>query len=113
MRAGAILVAHARRILHRAGALATVAQPILTFSHALGTVRMGRDPRTSPLDGFGCFRGLENLSVSDGSALPTAAAVNPSLTIAASALRVGAHVAEMLGARSWQPATAPAEEAVA
>jgi choline dehydrogenase-like flavoprotein len=31
--------------------------------------------------------------VSDASALPTAAAVNPALTIMANALRVGAHLA--------------------
>jgi choline dehydrogenase-like flavoprotein len=62
---------------------------VKTFSHAVGTVRMGRDPETSPLDGDCRFRGLANLFVTDGAALPMSAGVNPSLTIAANALRVG------------------------
>jgi choline dehydrogenase-like flavoprotein len=85
----------ARRVLRRAGALAFYNHHIATFSHALGTVRMGRDPRTSPLDGECRFRGIDNLLVVDGSALPTSAGVNPSLTIAANALRA----AEALAAR--------------
>jgi choline dehydrogenase-like flavoprotein len=85
----------ARKVLRRAGALAFYNHRIATFSHALGTVRMGRDPRTSPLDGECRFRGIENLLVVDGSALPTSAGVNPSLTIAANALRA----AEALAAR--------------
>ena len=58
-----------------------------SFSHALGTVRMGVDDANSPLDGDCRLRGVRNLLVVDGSALPTAAAVNPALTIAANALR--------------------------
>jgi choline dehydrogenase-like flavoprotein len=49
---------------------------------------MGVDHSASALDADGRFRGFTNLYVVDGSALPTAAAVNPSLTIAANALRV-------------------------
>ena len=64
-----------------------------TFSHAVGSVRMGPDPRTSALDENCRFRGVDNLYVVDGSFMPTSAAVNPSLTIAANALRVGAHLA--------------------
>ena len=90
------LVGAARRILRRAGALATYAHPIKTFSHALGTVRMGTSPETSPLDGSGAFRGLSNLFVTDASALPRAAGVNPSLTIAANALRTGTRLLERL-----------------
>ena len=54
---------------------------------------MGLDARTAPLDEHGRFRGLDNVYVVDGSALPRSASVNPSLTIAANALRVGAHIA--------------------
>jgi choline dehydrogenase-like flavoprotein len=48
---------------------------------------MGTDRRTSALDADCRFRGLANLFVVDGSSLPTSGGVNPSLTIAAIALR--------------------------
>jgi choline dehydrogenase-like flavoprotein len=83
------LVTVAARVLKRAGALATFVRNIPTFSHALGTVRMGPDPSMAPLDGSGAFRGTDNLYVTDGSALPRSGGVNPSLTIAANALRTG------------------------
>jgi choline dehydrogenase-like flavoprotein len=54
---------------------------------------MGDDERTAPLDPDCRFRGLENLFVTDGSCFPTSAGVNPSLTIAANALRVGRRMA--------------------
>lgn len=86
--AGDALLRQARRILRRAGALFSRTHLIRTFSHAVGTLRMGDDPQSAPLDADGRFRGLENLYVTDASAFPTAAGVNPSLTIAANALRV-------------------------
>jgi choline dehydrogenase-like flavoprotein len=82
----------AKRILHGVGAWYCHVHDLKTFSHAAGTVRMGVDPATSPLDGHCRFRGLENLLVVDGSALPTGGAVNPSLTIAAVALRAADHL---------------------
>jgi choline dehydrogenase-like flavoprotein len=87
--ARAALVRRAKKILRRAGAWGTVTWKVTTFSHAVGTVRMGDDERTAPLDPECRFRGLENLYVTDGSCFPTSAGVNPSLTIAANALRVG------------------------
>jgi choline dehydrogenase-like flavoprotein len=96
--AAAALVVHAKRILREAGARLTYVHSIETFSHALGTVRMGPDPRTAPLDQNGRFRGLDNLYVVDASALPRSAGVNPSLTIAANALRIGARLAESTAA---------------
>ena len=83
------LVRQAKRILRRAGAKATIPWSVATFSHAIGTVRMGEDARRAPLDASCRYRGIENLYITDGSVLPTAAGVNPSLTIAANALRVG------------------------
>jgi len=91
--AGRVLVREAKRIMRAAGAVYSYVYEIDTFSHALGTVRMGSDPRRSALDENGRFRGLENLYVADGSAFPTSGGVNPSLTIAACALRVGARLA--------------------
>ncbi|RMF26886.1 MAG: hypothetical protein D6765_08280, partial [Bacteroidetes bacterium] len=84
----------AKRILRKAGALGFYVHPIRTFSHAVGTVRMGKDPQTAPLDPSCRFRGLDNLFVVDGSFMPTSAALNPSLTIAANALRVGKELVE-------------------
>ena len=92
-RAATELIVQAKRVLRETGARLTFVNPIETFSHALGTVRMGLDARTAPLDEHGRFRGLDNVYVVDGSALPRSASVNPSLTIAANALRVGAHIA--------------------
>jgi choline dehydrogenase-like flavoprotein len=63
-----------------------------TPSHQCGTVRIGHDPTTSPLDSFCRAYDHPNLFVVDASFLPTSAAVNPSLTIAAQALRVADHI---------------------
>ena len=85
--AGHALARRAGAILRRAGACALYRHRIGTLSHALGTLRMGVDARTSALDPDCRFRGLDNLYVLDGSVMPTSAGVNPSLTIAANALR--------------------------
>jgi choline dehydrogenase-like flavoprotein len=58
-----------------------------TPSHQCGTARMGEDPATSVVDGRGRAHQVKNLILCDASVLPTSAAVNPSLTIAALALR--------------------------
>lgn len=52
-----------------------------------------RDPSTSPVDRDRRFHAIDNLYVTDARALPTSGAVNPSLTIAANALRIGAGLA--------------------
>jgi choline dehydrogenase-like flavoprotein len=87
------LVRRAKRLLRGVGAWSFYTHHVKTFSHALGTVRMGVDPAASPLDEWCRFRGIDNLRVVDGSALPTSGAVNPSLTIAAVALRSADHLA--------------------
>jgi choline dehydrogenase-like flavoprotein len=86
------LYKEAKRILRRAGALLHVRFPIHTYSHALGTCRFGNDPTDSVLDPWCGFHGIANLCVVDGSFMPTSGGVNPSLTIAANAFRVGAHL---------------------
>jgi choline dehydrogenase-like flavoprotein len=80
------LVSRAKRVLERMGAVFFHTHKVKTFSHAVGTVRMGVDD-SAPLDEYCKFRGLDNLWVTDGSSLPMSAGVNPSLTIAAVALR--------------------------
>ncbi|MDO9416126.1 GMC family oxidoreductase [Pararhizobium sp.] len=63
-----------------------------TPSHQCGTVRMGNDPAAAPLDIWCRAFDHPNLFVVDASFLPTSAAVNPALTIAAQALRVADHI---------------------
>jgi choline dehydrogenase-like flavoprotein len=87
------LVRRAKKVLRRSGAWFFHTHMIKTFSHAIGTVRMGVDPATAPLDEHCRFRGVDNLWVTDGSALPMSAGVNPSLTIAANALRAAERIA--------------------
>ena len=87
------LVRVAKTVLSEAGALLTFSRNVRTFSHAMGTVRMGSDDRCAPVTADGRLRGMDNVWVTDASVLPTSAGVNPSLTIAATALRAGCHIA--------------------
>jgi predicted Rossmann-fold nucleotide-binding protein len=59
---------------------------------------MGNDPASAPLDVYCRAFDHPNLFVVDASCLPTSAAVNPALTVAAQALRVADHIAR----RSWR-----------
>jgi hypothetical protein len=93
LRARDALARRADDLLQRLGAVFSVTHHVKTFSHAVGTVRMGRDPATAPLDEQCAFRGVSNLWITDGSALPRSGGVNPSLTIAANALRVAGAIA--------------------
>jgi choline dehydrogenase-like flavoprotein len=70
--------------------------PIAGVAHQCGTVRFGRDPKTSALDTNCKTHDLDNLYVVDGSFFVSSSAVNPALTIIANALRVGDHLLERL-----------------
>ena len=72
--------------------------PIAGTAHQCGTVRFGRDPKTSVLDVNCKAHDLDNLYVVDASFFVSSSAVNPSLTIIANALRVGDHLLERLHA---------------
>jgi choline dehydrogenase-like flavoprotein len=72
--------------------------PLAGVAHQCGTVRFGRDPKTSALDVHCRAHDVDNLYVVDGSFFPSSGAVNPALTIVANALRVGDHLIERLGA---------------
>lgn len=71
--------------------------PLAGVAHQNGTVRFGRDPRTSALDINCKAHEFDNLYVVDGSFFPSSAAVNPALTIMANALRVGDHLIGRMG----------------
>ena len=60
------------------------------IAHVCGTCRFGDDPRHSVLDINCRAHEVENLYIVDASFFPTSAGTNPSLTIAANALRVAA-----------------------
>jgi choline dehydrogenase-like flavoprotein len=48
--------------------------------HEMGTARMGRDPKTSVLNGHNQVWDAPNVFVTDGACMTSAACVNPSLT---------------------------------
>jgi choline dehydrogenase-like flavoprotein len=70
--------------------------PLAGVAHQNGTVRFGRDPKTSALDENCRAHQVDNLYVVDASFFPSSAAVNPALTVMANALRVGHHLLERL-----------------
>jgi choline dehydrogenase-like flavoprotein len=90
------LVAKLKAILRKAGFPFVLSRPFdrRTPSHQCGTARMGADPSTSVVDGHCRSHDHSNLFIVDASVLPTSAAVNPALTIAALAHRTGRHIIE-------------------
>ena len=88
------LVRQLKQALKRAGFPIVVARAFdrRTPSHQCGTARMGHDPASSVVDRFCRSHDHKNLFIVDASVLPTSAAVNPALTIAALALRTGRHI---------------------
>jgi len=64
-------------------------------SHEVGTVRMGRNPKTSVLNEWNQSREVRNLFVVDGSCFTTFPEKNPTLTIAALAVRCARQIAAM------------------
>jgi choline dehydrogenase-like flavoprotein len=70
----------------------------LNFGHSCGTCRFGHDPIENVLDANNRTHDLSNLYVADASFFPTSGGTNPSLTIAANALRVADRISEQLRA---------------
>ncbi len=89
-----LLVQKLKGLLRRAGFPVVLSQAFdrRTPSHQCGTARMGNDPTTSVVDSNCRSHDHPNLFIVDASVLPTSAAVNPALTIAALALRAGRHM---------------------
>lgn len=87
-------VAKCKQILRATGYPIVLAKSFGTdvVSHQCGTVRFGSDPATSALDPMCKAWDHDNLYVVDAGFFPSSAAVNPALTIAAQALRVGQHL---------------------
>ena len=88
-------IRNARSVLEAAGAQAVRVNPLLRHNgrHLMGTARMGDDPEASVLDRWGRAWDADNLFVIDGSAFVTSAAVGPTATIQALALRTADYIA--------------------
>ncbi|KUI42161.1 glucose-methanol-choline oxidoreductase [Mycobacterium sp. IS-1590] len=71
------------------------AQDNEALGHVCGTCRFGADPKTSVLDPQNRAHEVDNLYVVDSSFFPSSTGLNPSLTVAANALRVADHVNQM------------------
>ena len=88
------LVKRLATLLRASGYPIVLTKPLIkhSTSHQCGTVRFGNDPKTSALDSFCRSHDHSNLFVIDASFMPSSAAVNPALTIAAQALRAADHI---------------------
>ena len=64
--------------------------------HEMGTARMGRDPKTSVVNGYNQVHAVKNVYVTDGAFMTSAACVNPSLTYMAFTARAAQHAAQEL-----------------
>lgn len=63
--------------------------------HEMGTARMGRDPKTSVLNGWNQTHDIANLFITDGSFMASSACQNPSLTYMAFSARAANHAADL------------------
>ena len=64
----------------------------INFGHPSGTCRFGNNPKTSVLNKYNRCHDIENLYVVDASFFPSSSGANPSLTIAANAIRVAPYI---------------------
>nr|WP_245459105.1 GMC family oxidoreductase [Mesorhizobium sp. M1A.F.Ca.IN.022.06.1.1] len=92
MGAHELLIRRTRGVMRRAGFPIVLTRTFgrKTTSHQCGTARLGSDPETSVVSPDCRSHEIANLYVTDASVLPTSAAVNPALTIAALAIKAGA-----------------------
>ena len=88
-------MARARELLREAGAHELFDMPLIRDAgfHLMGTCAMGDDPETSVVDRWCEAHAVRGLHVIDGSAFATAAALNPTNTLQALALRVADRIA--------------------
>lgn len=86
-----LLIKRTKQVMRRAGFPIVLVRVFgnKTTSHQCGTARLGNASRRSVVDTDCRSHDVANLWITDASVLPTSAAVNPALTIAALALRAG------------------------
>lgn len=94
------MAAESKAMLEAAGAMVVHSDATLPPGglaiHEMGTARMGRDPKTSYLNGFNQSHDVSNLFVTDGACMTSTAAQNPSLTYMALTARAAKHAVERL-----------------
>lgn len=66
--------------------------------HEMGTARMGKDPKTSVLNGWNQAHDVPNLFVTDGASMASCASQNPSLTYMALTARAADYAVQQLKA---------------
>ena len=81
------------------GARRIIQSPPFPSSHNMGTCRMSEEPWFGVVNKWGQAHDIPNLFVSDGSQFTTSAAVNPTLTIVALAIRQADWIALQMGRR--------------
>jgi choline dehydrogenase-like flavoprotein len=93
-------IASARQVFEAAGAQSIHVKNLMPDAgfHLMGTARMGDDPAASVVDRWGRAHDVDNLFVVDGSVFVTCAALNPTPTIQALALRTADHIIQTRGA---------------
>jgi choline dehydrogenase-like flavoprotein len=64
--------------------------------HEMGTARMGKDPKTSVLNGWNQAHDVPNLFVTDGACMTSSASQNPSLTYMALTARAADYAVQQL-----------------
>ena len=94
------MIAQGMEMLDNAGfkditAMDSIGAPGLGI-HEMGTARMGRNPKTSVLNGNNAVHAVPNVYVTDGSAMTSAACQNPSLTYMAMTARAADHAVNEL-----------------
>lgn len=101
-RAHAAVLTELRAILEKdgLGRVMPLAENLIgeVTAHPLASARIGDDPATSACDDTHQLRGHEGIYVTDGSAVPGALCVNPSLTISALAERAVPYIMRQLRA---------------
>lgn len=80
-----------RAIMQAAGATTIWTNPNIN-QHIMGGVIMGRDPAASVTDSYGIAHDVRNLVILGSSLYPTSAAVNPTFTLHALALRTAEYL---------------------
>lgn len=96
-------IAQAKAMMEAAGLTVVSAidnrQPPGLAIHEMGTARMGRDPKTSILNGWNQMHAVKNVFVTDGACMTSSACQNPSLTYMALTARAADYAVKQLKAQ--------------